>query len=1266
MKRVVLISVITALVLVFPLQGYSVQPPHGPQMTDYCSTPPFLTQAVEPNIMLVIDMSGSMQFPAHGPENYYYYTNKVAQCTPPAPYGTGYLEVFYDGTKYYYGYFRTDKFYQYSSNKFIENGDCTEAQMNDPTSWSSTQIPGNLLNWVTMSRIDVLRKVLIGGKSASVQLNTHTLLSEGGTWTYTDSNLHCSFAVSGGTNQEHTLTINNYGSVCSLPNLSYASVKVDVPEAERVGVVQELADRDYDGTWDTGAPRFGTMIYNTDGNVGRIVAGVGDSSLSSFLTDLQNIKPYWGTPTGEALINALIYYEQDTAATQYYNNSAYVQGPGSNKDPWEDWCQLSFILLVSDGEWSEAIDPVVPAREGRLGTHGGRSSDLRPDLDGNQVVTTYAVYAFSDTAAGRNSLQQTAMYGGFTDKDANTWPYAYTGYPADSKSVSLPQTNCDPSGTYNSYCYEWEIDHNGIPDNYYEATEGEALKDKITEAIYDMLRRSSSGTSVSVLSTSAEGEGSLFQAFFNYEVVEGVRSVYWVGYLNGLWIDQFGNIREDTTQDQALALAEDDVIEFFVDTDGLTKIKKYVDSDGDCEVYPDDPDDSGNPPITYTLDYLKPIWEGGEKLALMSASGRIIYTYIDDGDGVVESGEWGNDKFDLNDATDAATLQPYLNAADTTEALNIIKFIRGEYVSSMRDKRLTVNGQTNKVWKLGDIVYSTPVVVGPPMMKFHTIYGDSTYHEYYRDYKNRRLMVYVGANDGMLHAFNAGFYHQGDNPTTSSKTERGWYSDPINSQGNQADIGKEKWAYIPYNLLPHLKWLTDFDYCHVYYVDLKPKVVDARIFTPSNDPDTPHSYGWGTILIGGMRLGGGDLTCNGRTFRSAYFAIDVTDPLNPELLWEFTDADLGFTSSYPNVIRVGPKDQVGNWYAIFGSGVASYDGEGATTNRYVYVLDLKTGALVRKIDMADAVGEDDIDGVDVFMGDPIGIDLHVDYQVDSAYIGATYCDLNKCDANDWKGKMFRIDVDENTNVAQWTYSTMMSLDRSVTAAPTAAVDMFNRVWLYFGTGRYFNQDDREDFTTTQTLYGVWDPGTGTIDPSADLNDVTNVHVYEDGYVDVNGDGNYDDINDTTFSLYLSDRRNEYNSGTKHGWYETLTGGERSLHKPTILGGVVLFPTFQPVSDVCSYGGTSYLHTPYYETGTAYEESVVGLGTNTITIDSNPYKELLRKVTLGSGMPTNAVIHSGQEEGVVSLIQLGTGVIIQLQVIPALSIRSQTMFWEERR
>jgi type IV pilus assembly protein PilY1 len=111
----------------------------------------------------------------------------------------------------------------------------------------------------------------------------------------------------------------------------------------------------------------------------------------------------------------------------------------------------------------------------------------------------------------------------------------------------------------------------------------------------------------------------------------------------------------------------------------------------------------------------------------------------------------------------------------------------------------------------------------------------------------------------------------------------------------------------------------------------------------------------------------------------------------------------------------------------------------------------------------------------------------------------------------------------------------------------------------------------------------------------------------------------------------------------------------------------LFPTFKPTTDLCGYGGTSYLYALYYETGTANDEPVIGASTTAkITIDSKDYYEVLKKITLGSGMPTQAVIHSGQEKGVMSLIQLGTGVIKQISVDPAFSPKSQTLFWEERR
>src|SRR5881397_2740144 len=106
---------------------------------------------------------------------------------------------------------------------------------------------------------------------------------------------------------------------------------------------------------------------------------------------------------------------------------------------------------------------------------------------------------------------------------------------------------------------------------------------------------------------------------------------------------------------------------------------------------------------------------------------------------------------------------------------NIINWISGSAVTGMRNRNITVD-DVPQVWKLGDIVNSTPVIVGGPKERYDVIYGDSTYTSYFTQYKNRRMVAYTGGNDGMLHAFNVGFYHRGDDPATSSATEHGWFT----------------------------------------------------------------------------------------------------------------------------------------------------------------------------------------------------------------------------------------------------------------------------------------------------------------------------------------------------------------------------------------------------------------------------------------------------------------------------------------------------------
>src|SRR5439155_4825641 len=437
---------------------------------------------------------------------------------------------------------------------------------------------------------------------------------------------------------------------------------------------------------------------------------------------------------------------------------------------------------------------------------------------------------------------------------------------------------------------------------------------------------------------------------------------------------------------------------------------------------------------------VQPMWEGGRRLALLSPGAtcegsntwpksgamsqggntcRRILTWADINNG----GDVGSSEALEFSTANAATLCPYLGAslvldcnssvaADKTaaqnEATNIINWVRGSAVSGLRDRTFNVvndSGATVQAqWKLGDVVDAAPVVVGAPSTRYDILYGDQTYNQYFRRYKDRRQVAYVGANDGMLHAFNAGFFVNDDRPidgsgptvqvrfTTTPKrlgTSTTCAALPCDAavatysfRSDAPLLGAELWAFVPQDLLPQLRWLTMPGYSHAYYVDLTPKVTDARIFTADDD----HPGGWGTVLIGGFRLGGSCANCtsscanctsgagtprvvqadfnyNGtttdtgystggsdyRVFLSSYFVLDITNPeKEPRLLWVFRDMDLGLTTAEPSILRVNPSTDTTTsstnekWYVVFGTGPTHIDGF-ITQNGQIYVVDLKLG-----------------------------------------------------------------------------------------------------------------------------------------------------------------------------------------------------------------------------------------------------------------------------------------------------------------------------------
>ncbi len=672
--------------------------------------------------------------------------------------------------------------------------------------------------------------------------------------------------------------------------------------------------------------RIGAMVFNEDGSKsectqpdphilyrlrrrgerdgGKVITYIdqGSAHTTSLVSALNDIKATSWTPMAEAIYNAVGYYTQNTALRLDTNDFA------TGTDPVTSWCQANNVLIITDGASTADVNTTVSTFVATAGQNDGGSDDIADcgALHGGTMLDDLTYFAKSGTdiyPAGNKQIDG-------KDKQNITTHIVVAG---TLRSTSADECSPDvllPSAAQNGGT------------SLYEASEPSVLEDKLREA-FNAIRDTAAGTVVSILSTSGEGEGAVYQAHFKPKHTTMTEEVSWTGYVQSLWVDALGNLREDwtaagnPTPDGVLDLEIDPVVTFFYDDAGAeTKFKRRL-------VSPTDRYGTLSTPTIHALTELGPLWEAGGKLASRSAFSRTIYTFVDlDNDGHVD----GNHSLDGDEfisfhipPTNMAKLTSYLDLVDdpafsylgttkATRVYNLITYVRGSDAGFVSTTNLRNRTADSKVWKLGDIIHSTPTPIGRPVDNYDLIYSDDTYADFYLLHKNRETVVYTGANDGMLHAFLAGVFNPGA-PVTGDGAS--FTVDPI--KYGLLGPGDEIWAYIPQSLLPHLKWLADASYIeanHVYYVDQKPRIFDARIYEGAGTAGHPlydlwdnmsgpqkaeRVNGWCTVLLGAMRFGGGSITVTGdldnngttadttRTFASSYFAIDITDPLNPIL-----------------------------------------------------------------------------------------------------------------------------------------------------------------------------------------------------------------------------------------------------------------------------------------------------------------------------------------------------------------------------------------------
>ncbi len=481
-------------------------------------------------------------------------------------------------------------------------------------------------------------------------------------------------------------------------------------------------------------------------------------------------------------------------------------------------------------------------------------------------------------------------------------------------------------------------------------------------------------------------------------------------------------------------------------------------------------------------------WDAADKLPLHSH--RIILTY-DRGSHSGKPFRW-------------STLNSNQKAALTSA--EILDYLRGD------DSREQKNGGTlrNRSSKLGDIINSSPLFVGPPAFRYGGLSGYTHFREHY---KNRSDMLYIGANDGMLHAFDA---------TT----------------------GVEKFAYVPDSIYGQLASLSRPDYTHRFFVDATPVMGDAYI-----------NGNWRTLLAGGLRKGG----------RGIYL-LDITDPASfsnetsaaGNILWEFTDQDdpdLGYTYSQPTITMM----QNGKWAVIFGNG---YNNTG-NGHAILYIAFIEEG-------MNGWSGGDFIK-LDTGAGSsstPNGlasatpVDIDGDNKADYIYAG------------DLLGNLWKFDVSSSTP-ANWEVASLggagptplfqtQIMDSAgnrqpITVQPEVGRTPFGSgIMVYFGTGKFLESSDVTS-TGTQSFYGILDNNTPVTPSRLQVQTIESETTYG------------------TSSQQVRLTSNNKMLPSDLGWYLNLpANGERQISNPVLRGRRIIFTTMSPSGNTCQSGGESWL------------------------------------------------------------------------------------------
>ena len=529
-----------------------------------------------------------------------------------------------------------------------------------------------------------------------------------------------------------------------------------------------------------------------------------------------------------------------------------------------------------------------------------------------------------------------------------------------------------------------------------------------------------------------------------------------------------------------------------------------------------------------------PTWDAAVQLAAKTATSRAILTYgRDTSDGIPF--RWSN----IAGLTDTMAMDAlnadYLGVADSNGSFRV-DFLRGGTGSGT-----SIAFRSDRNGKLGDVIHSTPYYVGVPSAGYNDA-DMAGYLDFTTAQASRTPIIYSGANDGMMHGFNA-------------------------------STGEEVLAYIPRGVFSNLSRLTALGYGstvpHQYYVDGSPAVADAYV-----------NSNWKTVLAGGLNAGG-----------QGVYALDITNPGSFSeanaaniVLWEFTDeddADLGYTYFEPaknlltNQSAQIAKMANGKWAVIIGNGYNNSDADGyasATGHAYLYILYIEQGTDGVWTPTTDYIKIDTGKGSTATpngLATPTPIDKDGDGDIDTIYAG------------DLEGNLWKFDV-SSSNPGSWGLALTASKPlftakdssnnrQPITSAPLVTTHPFGGFLVSFGTGKYIELADSAS-TATQSVYGIWDE-------DAHINSRSSLQEQTVTLVVISPPPPPGSIQ------YRYNSDNTVNYPTKKGWFVDLPEtGERIDVNPVIRDGRFVYVSRTPTTVACESGGKSWVMEFDYLTG----------------------------------------------------------------------------------